>query len=437
MGSPELSRRFFLFFTLGSALFTLYGSYVPFHFHARPWAETWGAFEWVWSHRIAVQSRSDALANLLLGVPVGFGLMGALGMAVKRFRSRVLIAIGLWPSCIVFATMVEFGQLYFPGRTCSATDIVAQSIGSALGLLGFALVGSPVTAWVERLAGHRRLGGPAGRWLLIVSGVILLAEWLPLDIITSPAGWYHRVRDGVSEGRVTLIPFEEWQRLDTAAKCWAKIETWLELVSLFFPAGLLLGHLRWSWWFVGVYAIGLALLGELGQLFVSRHPSVTDVILGTLGVLAGCALVRELSRHRDSDGRLSWPMTLVLGQALIAVLVVVHWQPFEFTRPEARRFLWIPFEDLQAKHYLGSLNDWLERLMLFMPWGVLVVARGGQLSVWKRRGIAASVGFLVTCVLEIGQGFLPDRLATTTATLSGLLGAVIGAEVTSRMGLKP
>ena len=69
---PAPRRGTYALLAFAWAAFTVYGSLVPFHFHARPASDALDAFAWVLANRVAVEARGDALANLLLGVPLGF-----------------------------------------------------------------------------------------------------------------------------------------------------------------------------------------------------------------------------------------------------------------------------------------------------------------------------------------------------------------------------
>src|SRR5207248_2325426 len=73
---PPPTRRTFALFVLGVVAFTVYGSLVPFEFRSRGAGEAADSFLWAMTRRAVPQSRSDALANVLLGVPLGFGLLG-------------------------------------------------------------------------------------------------------------------------------------------------------------------------------------------------------------------------------------------------------------------------------------------------------------------------------------------------------------------------
>ena len=73
------TRHWYAVLALGSASFTLFGSLVPFAFQGRPWGEAVDAFVAAMTGRITIESRSDAAANVMLGVPLGFALLALSG----------------------------------------------------------------------------------------------------------------------------------------------------------------------------------------------------------------------------------------------------------------------------------------------------------------------------------------------------------------------
>src|SRR5262249_49486849 len=139
-----------------------YGSLVPFEYRSRTWDDAAGAFVRAMRYRARIDSRSDALANVLLGVPLGFGLLGLVFVdkPQNRFRSdaglpprpeagrgeswlvrEVVLGLCLLPGCLAFAAAVEFAQLYFPARTCSGADVLCQGFGALLGMAAWVLLG--------------------------------------------------------------------------------------------------------------------------------------------------------------------------------------------------------------------------------------------------------------------------------------------------------
>ena len=370
------------------AAFVVYGSLVPFHFHARPQGDALPAFRWCMEQRLLPQSRSDGLANFALGVPLGFALLGACP------GRRLVLAAPLLAGCVGLAAAVEFAQLYVPERTCAGSDVLAQGIGAAVGMgLWFAL-GGWVTRFATAAANHPKAGGRAGRllaaYLLVVAGVQLL----PLDLSPSPVDVYRKLRDG----KATLVPFGEGVTGDHVAK-------WLTLAGLFLPAGLLASRVS-SLSGAEAAAGGFAVAGltEAGQLLVSRHASTTDVLVGGVGWLVGLAL-----------GRARLPVAL-LGVGWFLVLAVIWWQPFDFAGGGAVAFNWVPLADLLAADYLLAADTLAMRVVLFAPFGVLAGRRAGWL-----------VAAVVAAVLEAGQCALPGRYPSSTDVVLAAAGGWLGA----------
>ena len=80
--------------------FTVYVSLLPFRLQAVPWDVAWGHFAaamTTWPRRVA---RANFLANLLLFVPIGFGLAGAwlADRPRRRFAGAVLVALPSQPA---------------------------------------------------------------------------------------------------------------------------------------------------------------------------------------------------------------------------------------------------------------------------------------------------------------------------------------------------
>ena len=423
-GLAVLSRRGYALLAAAVAAFVVYGSLVPFHFQARPLDEALGTFRWVLQTRVGVESRSDVLANCLLGVPLGFCLMGALRADRGGTRGSLVAAAFAWPACVGLAVGVEFAQVFIPGRTPSGNDVLAQGLGAAAGVAAWLVAGPRLTGFARRALADPRGGGAVGRLLAGYLLFVAVVQLLPLDLSVSPGRAYRRVRDG----DVTLAPFGELSGTTGApgSDPWSKVQNWLELAGLFLPAGLVAARLpgrAWRTWagLPAVAAAGLAagLVTEAGQLLVSRHPSTTDALFASVGVTAGWAAARAVR-----------PVTveaaLVHGQLWLAVLAVAGWQPFDFGGPGGHGVNWLPFADAVSGEYLGALDALLRRTALFVPFGVLVVATG------YRPPIAALVGVVAAAVVEAGQVFLPSRYPSTTDLVLAAIGAAIGATVTQR-----
>ena len=271
-----MTRRGYALLAVLMAALTAYLSFVPFDFEPRSFYEACRSFVWVLNTRTFIVSRSDFIANGLLGVPLGFFLLGAVRVDRGGLWRNSLIALTLWPICVVYPALVEFGQLFFHGRTSSATDIAAQAAGSAGGMILWMIVGRTVTHFIRHIAYRARLGSTAGRMLVVYLVFCVWLELLPMDVSVSPGPAYRKLQHGT-----TFIPFGEgWTPLD-----------WLQSFVLYLPAGLLLARLPKRTLLLMI-VVAVPIVAEMGQVLVSRHPSATDLLFSIIGLFTGRWLMK-------------------------------------------------------------------------------------------------------------------------------------------------
>lgn len=427
----------FAWIAAGVAVFTIYGSLVPFDFRPRPLDDAVQAFRWVLENRSDIQSRSDFVANVILGIPLGFSLLAALRLD-KPFNiaAGLITAIAVWPLCVLFSAAVEFSQLFFHERTSSGSDIIAQGLGSAIGMLAWLGFGERLVRKFRGVWQGERIGGTAGRLLAVYAFMLAVVCWLPLDLTLSPADVYRKIRDG----KLVLVPFVEVTQpggpgLET------KMSVWIELAGLYFPLGLLAAGIGRPPWNsiagagpVAVRAFGIALLIELGQMFVmSRTTSITDVIIGGGGAWAGWLLARAM---RPPPGRgLTLEAGQLLGQAWIGVLLLMNWMPFNFDRSlipaKLSEVNWIPFAAAYEKNYLNSLEEAAAKTLLFAPLGAVAACIGVRRVVRKRHAVV--LGIVTAALVEAGQLALPGRVPVPTDLIFGGFGAWLGAAAALRL----
>src|SRR6185503_2185733 len=103
-----------------------YGSLVPLEFHSRPVETAWRDFLATGYLVLGVESRADWVANILLYMPLAYLLSAAFAGGTRSALTRVIASGAAWVACAAVALAVEFAQLFFPPRTVSLNDIVAE-----------------------------------------------------------------------------------------------------------------------------------------------------------------------------------------------------------------------------------------------------------------------------------------------------------------------
>lgn len=436
VSSPEAAapRQGLLLLALLYLVFVVYGSLVPLEFRFIPFAEAWARFQAIPYLNLGIVSRADWVANILLFIPLAFFWLGVCWP--RRWPLRLVVLLFVWLACVLLALSIEFTQLYFPQRTVSRNDILAESIGAAVGVVAWLWLGPALWRWV--LGWNTARGGMALAEKVFWAYLALLFGYnlLPLDLTLSPVEIYREWQDG----RIRLLPFAA--ALEQTDPAQALYDLLTDMV-LWLPVGLLPllagRHTRMSAWRVAVTA---AVLLEVLQLFVySRVSDTTDVIMALLGAAIGVQIGGKLGKpvmvtmvSQPGSQRL-W---LGLGAALLwtAVLVVVFWYPFafrlegEFVRQNLAGFFKVPFYTYYYGTEYRAATEALRKIGFFIPLGVLLAYAGLALrdSVLKTVFAVMALGLLLLIPfgIELGQVLLPGKVADSTDWLLAVFGGMGG-----------
>jgi VanZ family protein len=260
--------------------FVVYGSLVPLDFRPMPLEQAWQAFQQIPFLHLGLESRADWVANGVLYVPLGFmaaRVMGGLGRPLAW-----VLAVTL---CFVVATGVEFAQLFFPPRTVSQNDLLAEFIGSALGA-SLALL---LDRWSGRLrdawsAGGQRLGQ---RLLELYAVTYLVLCFFPFDLLISR----QEVADKFASAHWGIF---------LALQDRGLVMTLLQLgveAFLVLPIGLMLARrLRVAPPGAVVYGMLLGVVIEIGQFFIASGISQGASVLSRgVGLGLGAWLAPRLA----------------------------------------------------------------------------------------------------------------------------------------------
>ncbi len=443
-------RRHYLLLALVFCGIAVYGSLVPLRFAPLGLREAARQMKEILSGPISVRSRSDWAANVLLFVPIGYLLLAVLTMG-RRSRGWYAICIPLVALlCAALGVLLEFGQLWLPDRSSSLNDVVAQSIGTAVGMTLWLTAGRTLTKWVR---GYALGAPPRGRvdWLLraYLVGLVIYSV-RPLDLVSSPRELVHKYR----EGYILLTPFSDpgWGP--------ATIYALLRDTLIFIPVGMLaatwlrtLGQgarpLGRSVMLGGAVVLGI----EAVQLVVySRPTAASDPINEMVGVCLGAWVMRVWRRRRGESQpssraspalRRTW-LWLGLAAAYSVLLVAVFCTPFEpiddraLIKERYHGFLAIPFASYFGGSWLRLILDVLKKGLLFGMLGGLLAMALTRLSVPRpvRRillGVALLAAGGVATLIELLQVFLAAHTPSSSDVILYTVAAAVGMFVTLRV----
>ncbi len=431
-GKPKTrpGRAYFIL-TFVYAFLVVYGSLIPLDFHPRPLEEALEVFLRTPYLMLQIGNRADFVANLLLFVPLTFLATGALTRENAR-GGRWLLVLLVMAGAVILSAGIEFAQLFFPPRTVSLNDILAECVGAAVGIVAWLALGGRITAWWRGLV-HRR-GGPRELAAQVLTGYVValvLYQLFPYDLVVSA----DEMMVELHQGKLVLAPFADLNR--------ASILVFLGKVAVLIPVGYWV-VVRWARWRRPVLAAlavgaGLTLAVELLQLLVySRYSSSTDVILGTWGVVMGGALATQFgpaAMRPLPRGALwrcfSWVLRLTATVAVVSALVWGKWRPLEFQWPDEgladalAKTVQVPFFYQYWNAEFEAAAQLLRDFSVPLALGLLLMSLvSGILG--GRRLVAAVVAGAVPAAVELGQVFFPPHTADMTTAVLAAAGGVVG-----------
>jgi glycopeptide antibiotics resistance protein len=434
-------RGQFVFALCVYSALAVYGSLVPLTYQQVSWSEAIRRFAAIEYLRLGIESRADWVANILLFVPIGFLALGALLLDRSGKLRAVLCAVAVLLACVLASAAIEFTQIWFPPRTVSQNDIVAETLGGALGIGVWLAVGPRLVAWLRDCLARSQPGDRLDRLLQVYFVGLVIYSLLPLDLTISPAELWHKYR----EGKVQLVP---------PITGWGSLERWYDIVVdiiVLIPVGMLTATALMPRG-TRVRPFGRSVLGgllivcglEFGQLFVySRFSSTLDLLTGTAGVAGGAWLMGRLRGAATVNSTVTAPRwttaapLLLMTVAYSGLLLAIFWAPFDFTtdadlvRRRVQGFFRVPFSALYWGSEFHAVTQVLRKLLLFAPLGALGYRATQDLA---SRGMQRTMGwFLLFCVaflpglaIEIGQLFLPEHVPDLTDVLLYVCGALAG-----------
>lgn len=112
-------------------IFIIYGSLIPFDFHPKSLTDSVQTFKNIPYLNLSMTSRADWIANILLYIPLTILLHYWFEKKIINYFIRSIIVL---TGALFLAIGIEFIQLFFPPRTVSINDLMAEFIGSLTGI---------------------------------------------------------------------------------------------------------------------------------------------------------------------------------------------------------------------------------------------------------------------------------------------------------------
>ena len=390
----------------------VYGSLVPLDFRPLPWSDAWQRLLQAPMLRLGIESRADWVANGVLYLPVGFlstaVLMGRrAGFAQKSLAAVLGVAFG-W----ALALGVEFAQTAFPPRSVSRNDLLAEAIGTSLGML-VALSGTDRLR--SLLAGFRDGGWPLLSRLAPFYALAFPAMALfPFDLLVSSAEWHSKLH-GPQVGL--------W--LAESSRGWGPFRLLVKLL-VETAAVMPLGALWWHWRQTAApssrrhrgpsltaalltgAALGLAI--EAAQLAMASGQSQgLSVLTRALGFAAGAAAWQHhaairLETLRAALRRFTGPV-LALNLGLLLLFNQVGQGPWlsmgEIDYRLRSELRYVPFYYHYFTTEMHAVTSLVAVSLSYAPLGVLGWA-------WHvRPGVVATMALLLSALMELSK--LPSR----------------------------
>ena len=362
-------RRFLLL----AIAFIAYGSLYPFHFEfteqaTHPLLTVWQGWPISWD-RFVVR---DVVLNLVLYAPVAF----AVATIARRRHSRRLSIVAAIAVAFALSTSMELLQTFIPGRDASSLDVLANTVGGAIGA-----VAAVLSQRRMRLYKLRKPSAPAA----IILALWALQKFYPFlpDI----------GRTHVSESLHAAFNLRDLRVSDV----WLGVGEWLALGAAIQFA---FGRARTAW------LVALTIVGMGAQMAIAgRNLSGWEPISAAIALL--------LWHFVPATRRPKW-FAWILGSGII----LRQLEPFYFLSvPQG--FSWIPF----AATFQASRDS-----------SVAVVARkafdyGATIFLLRHAGwkylSAAALVVLVLAATEAIQTYLPGRTPEITDPALALLIAAV------------
>ena len=399
---------------IGYVFFVIYGSLVPLDFKALPLEQAWAIFQTIPMYTLGVESRADWISNGVLYVPVGALTAHLLTQWASGVHRIPLVFIaGVFSFALAFG--IEFTQIFFPPRTVSLNDILAECIGSVVGLI----LAAKFSEWLKGLL----LGvvntpqKMASRLLEAYLAAYLAYSLFPYDILLSGAELDQKLQ---SDSWGWLLAGDPHGNILIALKS-------LSEIVLTIPFGLFLAYRSRrqpaSYGQAISWGLLLGVFIEIAQLYTATGVSQgLSVLTRVAGVGGGLALWSHRTKWSPERlAALAHRYAPVLGVIYLLALLQVNgwfthrWNGVDFAVTKLSELHYLPFYYHYYTTEAKALFSLAAVCLMYFPLGLLT---------WSSRG-SPTQAFLYALfgagVVETGKLFLQGMHPDPTNIMLGAL----------------
>ena len=400
--------------------FVIYGSLVPLDFNNLPLNQAIDRFFAIELLNVGAQGRADWVSNGVLYVPVAFLTVNLLaGHRIGPPSVWNLIASVTFS--FLLAISIEFAQLYFPPRTVSLNDLIAEFLGAILGA-GLAFL------WIDRFrslltsfkeVSHDRLL----TYLLEFYAFFYIAfSIFPFDFIVSAEELEWKLHSD-SWGWLIASDFAKASIVTSLAKLIAEVVAVIPLGVLWAricPEGKDKTELRSI-----RIGMGLGLSIEIVQFFLFSGVSQgLSILTRTFGMYAGALIWsrrKYISFNRLAGSVQRYAIVVVIAYLFLLILVSGwfehRWTNFETAIQVFSETRFLPFYYHYYTTEQAALLSMTAVAMMYAPVGMLT---------WGTRKTPAVMAFAISAILAFGieasklflEGLHPDPSNLLIAGLS-------------------
>jgi VanZ family protein len=395
--------------------------FIPYAFSPLPFDETLRRFMNIPWLQLGSDQNVALVSRALMFLPLGLLLAASVvPLPRQRFELAALIVASVL-GCL-WAMAVNFAQLWFPTRTVSLNNLVAEFLGVIGGALLWNVLGATALRWWQQL----RAGGGISLQAALSGYVVLylIASLTPFDFVTSAGELAEKAASDLYGLWIAPVSCG-------AAPCGLKF---LSTLLAAIPCG---------WWFAArrrwlghawLAAIPVALLVAtiielLHFLMVSGVSQGASVFVRASGMVLGAATYSCRQRVGTLDpNRVARPAALALFVVNVAAIAyVAGWfrSPRVSVATAVARLddiVWMPFFYQYYAPYQSTMYSAMVHAVLYAPIGAvcwLGARRRDHAPLW----VATVLAVVVAWVAETSKVLLAGRLPDFTDVLIAAIAA--------------